>query len=303
MSSCGGMRRLVPVAGLALVTLAGPACSVNIDHEGYIEHDEKRFDAPSAVDLHLDTFDGSIEVRSWDRAEISVSIEKRGPTKEAVSHIEIVANRSGDRIDLEARYSGPRGGFTFGYGHSPSARLIANVPRKTNLVVKTGDGSLRVERVNGRLELRTGDGGIKAIETEGDLLAETNDGTIEIEDVAGQVEARTDDGSVHLSGTPSILRARSGDGSVVLRIRRGAVMAADWTVATSDGSISVELPDGFSAEIEADPGSGGRARSELALVNVSGGTRDNRTLRGRFGDGGHTLRIRTGDGSIKLTKY
>ncbi|HUL72692.1 MAG TPA: DUF4097 family beta strand repeat-containing protein [Vicinamibacterales bacterium] len=298
------MRRLAPLAGVVLIAsaVAGSACAINVDHEGYIEHDEKRFDAPAVVDLHLETFDGSIDVRAWDRAEISVSIEKRGPTRDAVSRIEVVANRSGDRIDLEARYPGPRGGF-IGFGHSPSARLVANVPRKTNVVMKTSDGGLRVERVDGRLELRTGDGGIKAIETAGSLLAETTDGTIEIEDIAGQVEARTDDGSFHLSGTPSVLRARTGDGSMVLRIRHGAAMAADWTVATNDGSISLELPDGFDADIEADPGAGGRTRSEVALVNVTGGTRDNRTLRGRFGDGGHSLRIRTDDGTIRLTKY
>jgi hypothetical protein len=99
------------------------------------------------------------------------------------------------------------------------------------------------------------------------------------------------------------LRAQSGDGSVVLKIRRGAVMTDDWTVSTDDGAISVELPDGFNAEIEADPGSDGRARSDLALVNVTGGTRSERMLRGRSGDGGHIFRLRTSDGTIRLTKY
>ena len=74
-------------------------------------------------------------------------------------------------------------------------------------------------------------------------------------------------------------------------------------VATDDGSVSVELPDGFNADIEADPGSDGRARSELTLVNVSGGTRDNRTLRGRLGEGGQLFSLRTGDGTIRLTNY
>ena len=85
-------------------------------------------------------------------------------------------------------------------------------------------------------------------------------------------------------------------------IRRGAVMAGDWSVTTDDGSISVELPEGFNGEIEADPGSDGRARSDLALVNVTGGTRSEHMLRGRAGEGGHTFRLRTSDGTIRLTR-
>ena len=65
-------------------------------------------------------------------------------------------------------------------------------------------------------------------------------------------------------------------------------MTGDWMVTTGDGSISVELPDGFDAEIEADPGSDGRVRNDLKLVNVTGGTRDQRAAarparRGREG--------------------
>jgi hypothetical protein len=297
------MRRTVVISSLVAMTLAGSACVVNVDQQGYIEHEEKRFDVAGVVDLHLETFDGSVEVRSWDHPEIRVDVEKRGADKAAVARIEVAATQSGNRIDVTARQSGQSGGFGFNAGNSPSAKLIATVPRKIDLVVKSRDGSLLVERLDGKLDLRTNDGRIRAIETSGQLVAETDDGSIDLEDVAGQVEARTRDGSLRISGTPGVLRAQSGDGSVVLKIRRGAVMTADWSVATDDGSISVELPDGFNAEIEADPGSDGRTRSELALVNVTGGTRSERMLRGRAGEGGHIFKLRTSDGTIRLTKY
>ncbi len=295
------MRRAIVVPSLVAMILTGPACVVNVDQQGYIEHEEKKFDVTGVVDLHLETFDGPVEVRSWDHPEIVIDIEKRGADKTAVSRIEVLTNRSGNRIDVTARQSGQTSRFGFN-GVSPRAKLIATVPRKIDLVVKSGDGSLVVERLDGKLDLRTGDGSIRAIETSGQLLAESEDGSIEIDDVAGQVEARTRDGSLHVSGTPSVLRAQSGDGSVVLKIRRGTVMTDDWTVSTDDGSISVELPDRFDAEIEADPGSDGRTRSDLTLINVTGGTRSERMLRGRSGDGGHIFRLRTSDGTIRLTR-
>src|SRR5207344_2730606 len=117
-------------------------------------------------------------------------------------------------------------------------------------------------------------------ETTGEVLAETGDGSIQLEDIAGRVEARTNDGSLRLSGTPSIVRARTGDGNIVLRVRNGATMTEDWMVATNDGTITIELPDGFNAEIEADPSSDGRVRNDLTLSGQTGGTREARALRG-----------------------
>ena len=298
------MRRLLSSSCLVSAVLASGACSVQVDKEAHIERDQKRFDAAGATDLHLYTFDGSVEVKAWDRPEIVVDIEKRGEDKDAVSRVQIVGDQTGGRVQIEARHAGARGRIVaFATFTSTSARLIANVPRGINLVVRTGDGAIRVERMAGRLELRTEDGGIRVIDSSGDLLAESGDGAIECDEVSGRVEARTNDGTVRIAGTPSVVRARTGDGQIVLRIRRGAAMAEDWLVATDDGSISVELPEGFNAEIDADPGSEGRARSEFTLTQASGGTREGSVLRGRLGAGGRAFILRTGDGSIRILRY
>jgi hypothetical protein len=298
------MRRVPAGLCLAAAVAGLPACGINVDHEGYIEREEKRFPAESTTELHLYTFDGAVEVRAWTRPEIVVEVEKRGQDKAAVGKIQVVADRTGGRVQLEVRHPGSSGGFVgIGSFRSPSARLIASVPRQMNLVVRSGDGSLLIERLEGRLELRTNDGTIRAVETSGELLAESGDGGITLDEVSGRVEARTDDGTVRITGTPSMLRARSGDGAIVLRLRRGTRMIEDWMATTDDGSISVEVPAAFNADIEADPGSDGRARSDVALINASGGTREQRILRGRLGEGGFRFLLRTGDGTIRITPY
>ena len=289
---------------LALAAAGAPACGINIDHEGHIEREEKRFPAEGATALHLYTFDGAVEVRSWDRPEIVVEVEKRGQDREAVGKIQVIADRTAGRIQIEARHPGSgRALVGFGSFTSTSARLIATIPRKMAVVVRTGDGNIVVERLDGRLELRTSDGSIRAIETSGEILAESGDGSITLEEVSGRVEARTAEGTLRITGTPSGLRARSGDGSVMIRLRRGTAMREDWMVATDDGTVTVELPDDFHADIEAEPGPDGRTRSEFTLVNSTGGTRTDRVLRGRLGEGGHRLTLRTSDGSIRLSRY
>ena len=290
---------------VATMAMSSAACVVNVDSEGQIEREEKRFTVEKApAEVRLQTFDGAIEVRSWDRAEVLIQIEKRGEDKETLGQIEILSEQKGGVVQVEARRSKTRSSFVgIGFFIGPTATLIASVPRNTNLILKTGDGSVSIERVTGRAEIRTDDGSIRASETSGELMAETDDGSIQIEDCTGRVEARTGDGSIKLTGTPSSLRARSGDGSIVLRIRNGAAMTDDWLVATNDGSVTVELPDGFAAQIDADPGSDGRVTNELTLTGLVGGTREKRLLTGVLGTGGKRLSIKTGDGRISLKSY
>ena len=303
-------RRLLPsdfrlTSALCLLTsaLVASSCVMHVENEGQVEREEKRFTVGGTpVQLRLSTFDGSVEVRAWDRQEILVQIDKRGQDKEALSKIEVLSEQKADAITVDTKNSG-RGSFGIGFHLSPSARLIASVPRNTHLLIRTPDGSVLVERVTGRTEIHTDDGSIHAIETAGEILAETGDGSIQLEEVSGHVEARTADGSIRVSGMPGRLRVRSGDGSIALRVRGGTAMTADWMVATDDGSITLELPEGFAAEIEADPGSDGRVRSDLKLTNASGGTRESRVLTGGLGQGGRRLVVKTGDGTIRLVHY
>src|SRR5262245_47747136 len=84
--------RLLRTAGLAAVVVGAQACVVSMDHEGTIERLDKRFTVDKVAELHLYTFDGNVEVRSWDKPEVLVQIEKRGQDKDVVSKIEILSD-------------------------------------------------------------------------------------------------------------------------------------------------------------------------------------------------------------------
>lgn len=292
-------RLALPLTAAVLLS----ACSIDVDSQGYIEREEKRFTVSGLPTINLTTFDGSIEVRGWDRNEVVVEIEKRGQDKDVVSRFTVTAEQKENQISVDVRHSGGSTYIGIGTFTSPSARLVVSAPRQSNVMARSGDGSVLLDRLDGKLEVKTSDGSIRAVETSGTQLFETGDGSITLEDVAGAIEGRTDDGTVRVSGIPSALRVRTGDGSIVLRIRRGTVMTDDWTVTTNDGSIVAELPEDFSAMIDAEPGSDSRARTDLELIDQVGGTRDNRTLQGRLGAGGKRLLLRSGDGSIRLTNY
>jgi hypothetical protein len=305
------MTKMLPVTLLSAGVLLGAGCRLDVDGQAYIEREQKRFPVEGAApvaDLDLKTFSGRIEIVSWDRPEVLVEIEKRGEDKEAVSKITVTSDQKASKISIDVRHPGRTGFVGIGHFTSPSARLIVSVPRKCNIIARSGEGSIVLERVEGALDLRTDDGTIRVVESKGTLLAESRDGSMTLDDVTGHIEARTNDGAVRVSGTPSVLRVRTGDGSVSLRIRDGATMTDDWMVTTGDGSVTVELPKDFNAMIDADPGSDGRVRSELALSNVTGAGADTKrrergAMNGQLGAGGKLFTLRTGDGTIRLTNY
>jgi hypothetical protein len=104
-----------------------------------------------------------------------------------------------------------------------------------------------------------------------------------------------------VNGAFTGVRARSGDGSIGIHAQAGSTTEADWDISSGDGSITVEVPEGFGAELDARTGDGHVQLEGVTLSNVSGELAPNRA-NGRLGAGGHEMRVRTGDGSIFLRR-
>ncbi|MEO6212777.1 MAG: DUF4097 family beta strand repeat-containing protein [Vicinamibacterales bacterium] len=277
----------------------GAGCVVTVDSQSEIVREEKRFTVTGTADLRVTTFDGSIQIRAWDKPDVLIEIEKRGPTRESIEGLEIKAEQAGNVIEFEVKKPRSESFRGIGMHRSASARLTVSVPRTANIRARSGDGSITIERVAGTIELRTGDGSIRSSEATGDLAFDTSDGSVTVEKAEGRLAVETGDGSVSVSGRLASMKLHSGDGSVVFRADPDTVMAEDWEITTGDGSVSVYLPDGFGGELDAHTGDGS-VRSDLSTFSSTSGDGARRTLRGRIGAGGKLLRIRTGDGAIKL---
>jgi hypothetical protein len=291
--------------GTVVLAAAGAAgCIVSVDSQGQIVREDKRFAVTGVPEVSLSTFDGSIELQPSEGSEVLVEIEKRGPTKEAVEALEVTATQEGNRIVVDVKR--PRSEtFSGGIGFQPSvsARLIVSVPRRANVAARTGDGSIRLEGLSGRLELRTGDGSIRAANVSGTLRLHTGDGSITVERAEGTLDLDTGDGGVNVTGKLTAVKMHTGDGSIVYRAEPGTVMTDAWEMSTGDGGISLYLPSDFGAELDARTGDGS-IHNELTVAGAEPQTRENRrSIRGRLGDGGKVLRIRTGDGTIRLRHF
>jgi len=295
------------LAGSLIAATLGSGCVVSVDSQGQIVREEKRYNVTGTPDLRLTTFDGAIEIQSWDRRDVVIEIEKRGATREAVEALEVKDTQQGNRIELEVKRPRSESFSNFGFHQSASARLIVSAPKDINVIARSGDGSIRIERVNGRLELRTGDGSIKASDVSGELILNTGDGSVTVEGARGRMELDTGDGGVTVTGRLTAVKLHTGDGSIVYRAEPGSEMSDNWDITTGDGGVTLYLPSGFAAALDAHTGDGS-IRSDLDVVDESSDgsnegrerQRNKRTLKGRLGEGGKLIRIRTGDGTIRL---
>ncbi|MDP1569471.1 MAG: DUF4097 family beta strand repeat-containing protein [Vicinamibacterales bacterium] len=288
-----------PVVLLA-VALMGPACTINLNTEGVTAVETHRFTVTGDAHLSLETFAGAIEVHSWDRPEIEVEVEKRAMDQSLVDEMKVVTTDEGGRVTLTV--TGPSrsmGGVTVGVNISPRARLRVAMPRRATLNVYSRDGSLAIEDIDGAVTLKTDDGSIRGMRLSGDLHMRTADGSIRVEKVNGRLDLETGDGSVTLDGTLTALRAKTDDGSVRVSLDAGSRVETDWDVETGDGSVVLRLPAELDAELDASTGDGG-VRSTHPGVRLGEDGRRSNSARVTIGQGGRTIRVRTGDGSIRI---
>jgi DUF4097 and DUF4098 domain-containing protein YvlB len=286
------------MAVAAAAALLTSACEITVDAGPYSVHEEKRFQVTGTPELLLTTFDGSMEIRSWDKPEVLVEIEKRASDKALADAITVRAEQSGSTITVEVKK--PDGGHpTFGFKVSPTTRIVASVPRHCNIVARSEDGSINIERVDGRIELRTGDGSVRGVDVAGTLRVHTGDGSLRFDDVSGSLDLESGDGGARVSGTLQSLKLKTGDGSVEVRADEGSSMTSDWEIRTGDGGLRLELPANFNANLDAGTGDG--AVRVRGFGDPTTGGRDEesrRELKRPLGSGGKLLRLRSDSGTI-----
>ena len=247
----------------------------------YADDWKKDYTVGPNPELKVGTNDAAIEVhRGGAKIEAFVHTEglKIGP-----GDVHIYERQDGDRVSLDV--STPRGMF-FNWGNR-SVHITVNVPANTKLDLHSGDGSIKVYGVQAPAQVSSGDG------------------SIQIYDYAGPLRAHTNDGSIHVEGRLDDLDLSSGDGSIHCQIRPGSKMNNSWKIRTSDGSVTVRVPDDLVADLYA------RTNDGRINMNVSGAVRpanqnddeDRHEIRAKLNGGGvYKLNIETGDGSITISK-
>lgn len=256
----------------------------------------RTYPVSGAAALVVDTNDGRVTVTSWERPEIAIHVTTAG--WKIGSSVTLDAVQSGSRVELTART--PNTVVEFFPLTSHWLHIEVSVPRKCDLDLHTGDGSVTVERVTGHARVRSGDGHVSVMDSKGDLDLRTSDGSIDATGVDGRLSASSSDGHISVNGRFDSLDLSSGDGRIEAEAQRGSLLSDGWDLDTSDGGIRLRIPGDLKANLDASTGDGGI--SVDVPVEVQGSWRAERRLHGTMNGGGPLIRLRTADGSIRVEK-
>lgn len=201
---------------------------------------------------------GGISVRSWDGSEVRVRARLQTSAREEARAREIASSVQVRTEPGRASSSGPR--VERNEGWSVSYEVL--VPRQTNLTLGTVNGGLRVD------------------------------------DVSGDIEVTTTNGGINLSGVSGAVRGSSTNGGITVQLVGRTWDGAGLDLRTTNGGVSVSLPEGYAANLDASTVNGS-VDSQIPLT-VHG--RIGRSVRAEIGGGGPPVRLRTTNGGIKIRR-
>jgi len=237
----------------------------------------KTYTLTGKPNLKVETSDASIRVTTGDQNTIEAKVITTH-YKIGEGGIKVEEHQTGDSVEIEVRY--PQHAFNLEWGDH-RVEIIVQMPKEGNVDLRTGDGRIDLSGLKGQMVLHSGDG------------SENLDG------VDGQLRASTGDGHIRASGRFDELDLKTGDGHLDVRATAGSTLSTGWRLETGDGSVSLEIPASFAADLDLDTSDG---HIDLDMpITTEGKIRENE-VHGKLNGGGNTLTIHTGDGSIHLRK-
>jgi DUF4097 and DUF4098 domain-containing protein YvlB len=261
----------------------------------HAEEVTKTFPVSGRAKVRIQTDDGDVRVSTGDIKQVEVRVEYEGYKLDR--DLRVSTTQNGDSVDISAKTIG-NWGFHFGVHHA-NLRVEVHMPKDADLEVTSGDGGVDVDSIKGSLNVHTGDGHINVQGAHGDMHLRAGDGHVEGRDLDGTLEVTTGDGHINVSGRFDSLNLRAGDGSVTARASAGSKVQPSWTIHTGDGSVDLEIPGELQANLEASTNDG---HISLGIQVTVEGTFSSSRVQGKINGGGGQVSIRTGDGSIHLSK-
>ena len=256
------MRTLALGALSLLLSLAASGATLE-------ETIDRSFDVRPGAQLTLSNVNGAVTIHSSDQPRIRVQAKKHvegfgaDAAATAMKELQVEFSQTGGGLKVVTKtpHDGANGFFDFLFGGlgSRSVTYDITVPRAANI---------QVENVNGHIE---------AADVTGVLKLETTNGKIIVTRCAGTLTAESTNGSIRAE---------------LLRVTPGTPM----TFETTNGRITLALPAGYGAMLDAENTNGSIHTDFPVTTNHAG----HHSLQGAINGGGPTLHLRTTNGSIDI---
>ena len=283
-------KLLIPFVATAALGLSG--CYIDHFDGGMRYHRDFHYSFPLSAGgrVSVESFNGGVEISTWDQNTVEIDGSKWGPTTEAADALRIDTDHTADSVSVRAVKPSE-------WRQNLGARFELKVPRGALIDrIVTSNGGIRMESGVGPARLRTSNGSIHVQGLRGRVDAQTSNGPIELVDVDGDASLHTSNGHIHADHLTGDIDASTSNGGIDLSMNG---KLAGVRAHTSNGGITVRLPEPVNARVVAQT-SNSSIQSDFD-VRMSGEFSKHR-LEGSVGNGGPLIDLTTSNGPIRILR-
>jgi DUF4097 and DUF4098 domain-containing protein YvlB len=253
-----GLTALVSVATLVAQPADNPCRDSGWDDDRYRACDVREYTLPAGA-LRVEAGrNGGIRVEGSDRSDIRIQAIVSAQARE-----EADAKRLVSEVEVQAG-SGrvTAAGPSTGSREQWSVSYRISVPRRTDLDLEANNGGITINGVAGTIRFDTTNGGVRLTDVGGDVRGETRNGGLNV-----------------------TLNGNQWEGTGL-------------DVETSNGGVTLTIPDGYNAELTTRTINGG-FRSDYPMT-IQGELSPRRGFSTTLGSGGPPLSLRTTNGGVRI---
>jgi DUF4097 and DUF4098 domain-containing protein YvlB len=290
------MRSIRFAASVAAIVLASSSSAVlaqSSDHEW-----QKVYAVGGgAASLTVETGDSGLEIHSCgDCKEIRVHVESTQNLSEYV----IEEHQEGDHVSFTIKEKPHT--FRVQWNASRRTKVSVETPAKLDLDAKVADGNLSAQDLTGKVQVRAGDGSVELNNIKGDVHLVASDGSVSLHNAIGTVDARGSDGSMKIDGQFSMVQLETSDGNLDFTLAPGSQLTAASRIKSSDGRVSIRLPQTLSADMDVATGDGHlNCTLPLTMDHYNSRESGGHHLHGHLNSGGVPFSIHASDGNVSIT--
>jgi hypothetical protein len=282
---------LLLVVALAGMTAACDDMDIDLGGQKYEAPFHYGFDVHPGARLDLETFNGAVEIHSWDQNKVDISGTKFANSTALRDSIKIDATGTPDSVTVRAIRPPEHHG-------SMGAKFVVHVPKNIILDhITNSNGGVRIDGVDGSVNARTSNGAIHVEKVNGPVEATTSNGSIEVTDATGNLMMHTSNGHIQADHVTGTVEAESSNGSITLNFT--AAPKNNVHATTSNSSIEISLPESAAVRVRAST-SNGSISSDYEVAQSGDNSKNH--LEGAIHGGGPLLDLETSNGSIKIVK-
>ena len=226
--------------GLYQLTITSIFNSFSINNSSkYSQSEVLTYPVNENAHVSIITSCGSVSIIGWEQPTVSIEILKKGPKKKYLEKLPVDIEQSSDYVTIKSEWDSIK------YPNCSVNYKISIPKQATQKMLKTHNGSIRVEDIYGQINAKSENGTITIKAARNKVYVTTSNGKIKISQEEGsteQITAHTSNGSIVINNAGGPVETKTSNGSITIAQQNKATGTID--AKTSNGSIIIHNAGG-----------------------------------------------------------